>query len=92
MPENHWPELSPGGRAQVEAALARGNKIGAIKIYREETGVGLKEAREAIERGEPNGKSAKSGGSCAWILIAALALFLVGIVTLLLFGLNMGKQ
>ncbi len=37
-------------------ALARqGNKIGAIKLYREQTGVGLKEAKDAVEaiaRGE----------------------------------------
>jgi len=40
----------------VRGLLAQGNKIAAIKIYREVTGVGLKEAKdaiEAIERGEP---------------------------------------
>ena len=41
---------------QIKALLFQGNKIAAIKIYREGTGVGLKEAKdavEAIERGEP---------------------------------------
>lgn len=40
--------LSP----QIQEALRRGNKIEAIKIYRELTGVGLSEAKQAIERGE----------------------------------------
>ena len=30
--------------------LRRGNKIAAIKQYREETGVGLKEAKDFVER------------------------------------------
>jgi hypothetical protein len=33
----------------VEAALAAGRKIEAIKLYRQEHGVGLVEAKEAIE-------------------------------------------
>jgi ribosomal protein L7/L12 len=40
------PMLTP----QIQDALRRGNKIEAIKIYRELTGVGLAEAKEAIER------------------------------------------
>jgi ribosomal protein L7/L12 len=35
--------------AQVKAQLRKGNKIEAIKIYREATGLGLKEAKEAVE-------------------------------------------
>ena len=45
---NANPELSP----QIQDALRRGNKIEAIKIYRELTGVGLAEAKEVIERAE----------------------------------------
>ena len=33
----------------VESALHAGRKIEAIKLYREEHGVGLKEAKEAVE-------------------------------------------
>ncbi|GIJ61061.1 hypothetical protein Vau01_085770 [Virgisporangium aurantiacum] len=33
----------------VVAHLVAGNKIQAIKIYRERTGVGLKEAKDAVE-------------------------------------------
>ena len=39
------PTLSP----QIRDALRRGDKIGAIKIYRELTNVGLAEAKKAVE-------------------------------------------
>ena len=42
------PSLSP----EIQEALRRGNKIEAIRIYRELTGVGLGEAKQAIERAE----------------------------------------
>ena len=48
-PANSDPALSP----QIQDALRRGNKIEAIKIYREMTGVGLAEAKQAIDRAEP---------------------------------------
>jgi ribosomal protein L7/L12 len=36
----------------IRAALAAGNKIAAIKLYREQTGLGLAEAKQAVERME----------------------------------------
>jgi ribosomal protein L7/L12 len=45
---NAVPMLAP----PVQDALRRGNKIEAIKIYRELTGVGLAEAKQAIDRAE----------------------------------------
>ena len=45
---NNDPALSP----QVQEALRRGNKIEAIKIYREMTGVGLAEAKQVIDGAE----------------------------------------
>jgi ribosomal protein L7/L12 len=36
-------------RQQVSALLSEGQKIEAIKLYRERTGVGLKEAKDAVE-------------------------------------------
>jgi len=45
---NSDPVLSP----QVQDALRRGNKIEAIKIYRELTGVGLAEAKDVIDKAE----------------------------------------
>jgi ribosomal protein L7/L12 len=38
-----------GRFGEVRAALAVGNKIEAIKLYRAATGVGLKEAKDAVE-------------------------------------------
>jgi hypothetical protein len=34
---------------EVQALLKQGRKIEAIKLYRERTGAGLKEAKEAVE-------------------------------------------
>jgi len=45
---NSDPVLSP----QIREALKRGNKIEAIKIYREITGVGLAEAKQVIDQAE----------------------------------------
>ncbi len=36
-------------RAAIEAALRAGNKIEAIKLYREATGAGLKTSKDAVE-------------------------------------------
>jgi ribosomal protein L7/L12 len=44
------PRVAHDGQlAQIRAALATGNKIEAIKLYRAATGVGLKEAKDAVE-------------------------------------------
>ena len=45
---NSDPVLSP----KIQEALRKGNKIEAIKIYREFTGVGLAEAKQVIDRAE----------------------------------------
>ncbi len=47
--------LSAGDMGEIRSLLERGNKIAAIKLYRERTGTGLSEAKtavEAIERGQ----------------------------------------
>ena len=47
------PSPAPGGDiAEVHALARSGKKIEAIKRYRELTGVGLKEAKDAVERME----------------------------------------
>ncbi|MBN1146747.1 MAG: ribosomal protein L7/L12 [Anaerolineales bacterium] len=49
------PSGLPVGEEPSQAVgklLARGRKIEAIKLYRELTGAGLKEAKEAVERME----------------------------------------
>ena len=42
-------QQAPGNLDEVGAAISRGNMIEAIKLYREATGVGLAEARAAVE-------------------------------------------
>jgi ribosomal protein L7/L12 len=49
------PELTPEQREQVERAMAEDRKIEAIKLYREFTGAGLAEAKDAVERMEGSG-------------------------------------
>jgi ribosomal protein L7/L12 len=44
------PNSDPALAPQIQDALRRGNKIEAIKIYRELTGVGLAEAKQVIDR------------------------------------------
>ncbi|UZJ31188.1 ribosomal protein L7/L12 [Streptomyces endophytica] len=39
--------------AEIDALLAQGKKIQAIKLHRELTGSGLAEAKEAVERRTP---------------------------------------
>ncbi len=43
---NYQEKLSP----RVRESLQKGDKIGAIKAYREETGAGLAEAKATVER------------------------------------------
>lgn len=40
----------PGDLVSIKDLVLRGNKIQAIKLYREQTGVGLREAKAAIEQ------------------------------------------
>lgn len=77
-------ELTDSQRNQINDLIRRGSKIEAIKIYREATGVGLKEAKgavEAIEAGlEPrtaatNDPFAKKSGCFGVVaLLVAIAL------------------
>ena len=53
------PELRPEQRQSIEAALFAGNKIDAIKQYREFTGAGLADAKQAVETMEAGLRKAK---------------------------------
>lgn len=48
LPEEQ-PAEGGASSAEIEAALKGGRKIEAIKLYRETFGVGLKQAKEAVE-------------------------------------------
>ena len=47
---NRDPRLSPSAALKIENLLLAGNKLGAIGAYREATGVGLADAKTAIEK------------------------------------------
>ena len=47
--------------AQVLAELARGNKIEAIKLLRQASGLGLKEAKDAIDAADSSSGNATAG-------------------------------
>jgi ribosomal protein L7/L12 len=51
--------LPPLSRAVMEIASDPGRKISAIKAYREETGLGLKEAKDAVEAWMAGGQTTK---------------------------------
>lgn len=79
---NFWPELPQQTASQIEAALQRGQKIEAIKIYRDATHCGLKEAKDAIERGDsivPSGSAndvvTRTSGT-NWLTIIFVLIFL----------------
>ncbi|MEZ5327737.1 MAG: ribosomal protein L7/L12 [Verrucomicrobiales bacterium] len=45
----NMPPHSGTGDSEITALLTQGNKIAAIKLYREKTGVGLAEAKRKVE-------------------------------------------
>jgi ribosomal protein L7/L12 len=51
-PNTSGQPLSSDSLLKVGAALASGNKIEAIKLLREASGLGLKEAKDAVEQME----------------------------------------
>jgi hypothetical protein len=53
----NFPEPS----AEVLDAVDRGNKIQAIKLYRQDTGLGLREAKDVIDRIAGHGASPSGG-------------------------------
>ena len=54
--------------------LRSGNKIAAIKVYREQTGVGLKEAKDAVEALAAEHEIAPSSSGCAGAVLLAILL------------------
>jgi len=55
---------------QVIGLLGRGEKIEAVKLYRNKFGGGLKEAKKAVQRiGEQNGIPSSPGTGCLGIFV-----------------------
>ncbi|MEZ4703249.1 MAG: ribosomal protein L7/L12 [Rhodothermales bacterium] len=59
---------------EVRLLMASGKKIEAIRVLREQTGMGLKEAKEAVER--VSGKSGCTVQAAALIGFAGLVLYM----------------
>ena len=66
---------------KVVEALKRGNKIEAIKLLREQTGVGLKEAKEAVDASGIEGPAESPGAitraKVPWAIIAVVVALLL---------------
>ncbi len=60
---------SPEEDADVLALMQDGKKIGAIKVYRERYGVGLKEAKDAVEALARQHGIAAQGSGCAGVVL-----------------------
>ncbi len=68
--------------AQVNAAIEQGNKLEAIKLFREQNGVGLKEAKDAIDAAFEGrqtmaadaspGAVAQTGSLLKWLAVVAV--------------------
>ncbi len=59
--------------AQLLAELQAGRKISAIKLYREKTREGLKEAKDAVEELAAKHGITSQGGGCAGVLLLTVA-------------------
>jgi hypothetical protein len=67
---------------KVVDALRRGNKVEAIKLLREQTGVGLKEAKDAVDASGIEGPAKTPGevsrrGKIPWLILLVALGFLV---------------
>jgi len=84
--------ISTNALAQVQAAVCNGEKIAAIKIYREATGASLSEAKAAVDKLEGEWRitfpekfkthpKSKGCGICLIILLSVVALILLLVIT-----------
>ena len=87
-PASEFPKAMPGGTVppSVVAALQAGNKIEAIRRMREQTGLGLKEAKDAVELyrqlhpqpDDPSPGEVRDSGRGLWWVVALAIAFLFG--------------
>ena len=70
----------PHVTSEIVTLLSHGEKIKAIKLYRQQFGVGLKEAKEAVDcLGERNGIPSSSGYGCFGVVLLGIAV-IVGLL------------
>ncbi len=82
MPSVEQPAIGTDAGDEIARALAQGHKLEAIRLYREKKGVGLKEAKDAIEAMSPNRSpvtpglspgEVKGSGGLTWLTVAVVA-------------------
>jgi ribosomal protein L7/L12 len=67
----------PNVADEIVTLLSHGEKIKAIKLYRQQFRVGLKEAKEAIDDiGEQNGIPSSSGYGCLSVVLLGITVIL----------------
>ncbi len=63
---------------QIVTLLGRGEKIEAVKLFRDRFRVDLRGAKEAVERiGEQNGIPASSGSGCLGVILLGIAVIVL---------------
>ncbi len=68
---------------QVLVLMQGQKKIEAIKLYRQQTGVGLKEAKDVVESlAAKYGISPKGAGCAGMVLLLVVAVAIIGIWTM----------
>jgi ribosomal protein L7/L12 len=67
---------------QVRLLLDQGQKIAAVKLYKDQTGVGLAEAKQAVESlAARHGLETQRAGCLGVVLAAVLAAVSLGVMT-----------
>lgn len=78
LPAKGSQKAPAGFEKELVALLEQGKKIQAIKLYREQTGTGLKEAKDAVEAIAVKYNIPKGSG-CAGLIFFALAVTLASL-------------
>jgi hypothetical protein len=73
QPSKETASLPSGMEAEVLGLMTGGDKIEAIKLYRKKTGLGLKEAKDAVEALAARHGIASKGSGCAGVFLVLLA-------------------
>lgn len=67
--------------SQIVNLLGRGEMVQATKLYREQSGLGLKQSKEAVERiAEENGIAVASRAGCLGVILVGFAV-VAGLLT-----------
>jgi len=95
-PSGAAPSLAADAMQEVSALLMAGKKIEAIRVYRTATGVGLKEAKDAVDALElqvnPTGVATRAAATGRVRRLAVMVALVVAGAALLLYLLLLGSS